>query len=858
MAIFYSPPVRASKYGVAIPPKAALFGCLTQSYYLWYKQTTMPFNLQDLEKQAGGRLIGQKDVDFQYVYIDNRTAWRPESGLFVALAGTHNDGHAFIDGLYKRGMRAFLVSRPPEVRQYPGAGFWVAEKPVQLLQQWAARHRRQYHYPVIGITGSNGKTILKEWIFQALREKLRMVRSPKSYNSQLGVPLSVLQMEAQHDLGIFEAGISRPGEMARLQQIIRPTIGIFTTIGDAHQEQFRSLEEKAAEKMQLFNNANVLIARASHEMVLRMAGGLKELQQVFTWAVGQEADVVFEHQSVTDYQVAAKGTSFRLRMPFTDEASLENSMHLVSLLIYLGYTGDFIQGRLNSLVPVNMRLEALEGINGCTVINDSYNSDMNSLEVALNTLDMQTQRRSRTVILADMLQNARDEEALYRDIALRLKSRNINRLIGIGSAMLRHRHLLQTPGMQTAFYPTTEAYLGYFSKAGFRDEAVLIKGARNYQLERISEQLQKKIHQTVLEINLDAISHNLRVFKYLLKPRTRLMVMVKAFSYGSGSYEIASLLQREGVDYLGVAVADEGVELRNAGIAVPVLVMNPQPGSFETMVRHGLEPEIYNLQALRQFERVLQQAGETAYPVHLKLDTGMHRLGFMEADIPELLRLLRKSQKIRVAGIFSHLAGTDEEVHDDFTHQQVAAFERMSKQVMQELDYPVIRHLLNSAGIERFPDAQYDMVRLGIGLYGIGRKYGEKLQTISSLKTHILQIRSLPPGETVGYGRSGKVKRKSRIGVLPVGYADGFNRLLSNGVGEVLVKGRRVPVIGSVCMDMTMIDLGGVDAREGDEAVVFGPDLPITEMAEKLHTIPYEILTSISRRVKRVYVQDYQ
>lgn len=820
----------------------------------------MKYTLRKLADLADATLQGKPDGVFRDVYMDHRMVWHTADGLFVALEGNRHDGHAFIGDLYRRGMRAFLVSKQPDLKQFPEAGFVVTNSPVYALQQLAMHHRRQFDFPVVGITGSNGKTMLKEWIFQALNEERRIVRSLKSYNSQLGVPLSVLQMNETHELGLFEAGISKPGEMAHLASIIRPGIGIFTNIGDAHQEHFQDYAEKIREKLRLFRNARTLIVRSDYPEILTQAKSLKNVK-LFTWSTSAEiADLQITTQKQGKKVLLRCKTgdaAFDLQLPTTDKASQENSMHLIALLVFWGYGPAFIQQRLEELIPVQMRLEMLEGMNNCTVINDSYNADMNSLEVALNTLEVQQKKQRKTVILSDMLQNTHDEQALYQTIAYRLKAAGISRLIGIGARMYAHKQVFQLSAGETAFYPTTEAYLQHFRPAQFQDEAILIKGARNYKLERIGEALQKKTHQTVLQIDMDAIRHNLRFFKRLLKPQVRMMAMVKAFSYGSGSAEIAGLLQEEQVDYLGVAVADEGVELRSAGISLPIVVMNPQPDSFETMIRHGLEPEIYSLSALQQFEHVLQQAGETAYPVHVKLDTGMHRLGFIEADIPDLLHLLKVSQKIRVASLFSHLAGTDEARHDEFTQTQQQRFERMTQRIMQHLEYPVIRHIVNSAGIERFPQAHYDMVRLGIGLYGIGRKYGNRLKQISTLKTHILQIRSLQAGETVGYGRAGVVHNDTKIGVLPVGYADGFNRLLSNKVGEVLVKGQRVPVIGNVCMDMTMIDLGGIDAREGDEVVLFGPELPITEMAEKLHTIPYEILTSISTRVKRVYIQEY-
>jgi alanine racemase len=712
---------------------------------------------------------------------------------------------------------------------------------------------------VVGITGSNGKTIIKEWLYHILEGSHHLVRSPKSYNSQVGVPLSVLHMTGDNDLGVFEAGISRPGEMQRLAGIIQPGIGLFSNIGEAHQENFTSLEQKVREKLGLFEHCHTLIYCRDHPVIHRQVKAHSALadKKLVSWSLEEQADLTVEKIEKTGANTRMKaryqGSSMEITIPFTDQGSVENALHVWLLMLHLGIDGDQIRSKMKDLPVVAMRLEMKKGINRCTLINDSYNSDLGSLSIALNTLNQQNQHRKKTVILSDILQSGRDEKDLYREVAEMLGRNRVDRFIGIGSALSRNRACFDMPSY---FYPDTRTFLKTLPGQRFRDEAVLLKGSRDFHFEKISHALEEQMHQTVLEIDLDAMVHNLNHFRTLLKPQTRLMVMVKAFSYGSGSYEIANLLQYQRVDYLGVAFADEGVTLREAGITLPIIVMNPEQDSFSMMIDYELEPEIYNPHVLEQFESVVSASGKEDYPVHLKLDTGMNRLGFKELEVPGLINRLLSSSHMRVRSVFSHLAASDEPGQDDFTREQVALFERMSRQVVDALGYPVIRHILNSAGIERFPEAQFDMVRLGIGLYGISAVDQQKLHNISTFKSTVTQVKQVQAGGTIGYGRQARAREDMTIAVIPVGYADGFNRALSNGVGRLCINGFYVPVVGNICMDMCMADITGCDIHEGDEVIVFGQPIPVSELADKLGTIPYEIFTGISERVKRVYYQE--
>jgi alanine racemase len=822
------------------------------------------YSIAQLAEVLGARLeTGAPQArSVQDLLTDSRKVVHGDTSLFFALRGVRNDGHRFIADLIRQGVRNFVVEDFNDELRTQEANFIIVKDALAALQTLSAWHRNRFSIPVIGITGSNGKTIVKEWLYQLLRPDHNIVRSPKSFNSQTGVPLSVWLMHEDHQIAIIEAGISRPGEMEKLEKIIRPTHGIFTNIGSAHDENFENTRQKVREKLNLFKDVELLIYCRDyaeiHEAVSEMFKGTDN-GRVFTWSrkakAGLQIGRIDRREGESEIQAVYNNTFQKICIPFTDDASIENAIHCWAMLLMFNINPEQITERMLYLSPVAMRLEMKTGINHTSVINDSYNSDIGSLRVALDFLNQQKQHSKRSIILSDILQSGRNEEILYSEVAGLLKVKSVDRMIGIGEAIQRQQHLFELP---KRFYANTEEFLKEFSQQDFRDETILIKGARPFGFERISKLLQQKAHETILEINLNALVHNLNYYRSRLRPDTKIMAMVKAASYGSGSFEIANILQFHHVDYLAVAYTDEGTELRKAGISLPVMVMNPEVQGFEAIFRHKLEPEIYNMRLLNQLGEELKQYEGDPVRIHIKLDTGMHRLGFEEADINELIVRLKNYRQIRVASVFSHLAASDESEHDGFTRMQFEKFRRMSDLIASSFDYPLLRHLLNSSGILRFSEAQLDMVRLGIGLYGIAATPQEQqhLMQVATLRTAISQIRHVPANETIGYSRAGKLKRDTVVATVAIGYADGINRRLGNGVGKMYVNGSFAPVIGNVCMDMTMLDVTDITAREGDEVIVFGPELPVTEIAKDLNTIPYEVLANISQRVKRVYFQE--
>jgi alanine racemase len=717
-------------------------------------------------------------------------------------------------------------------------------------------HRSQFSIPVIGITGSNGKTIVKEWLYQMLQNNRKVIRSPKSYNSQVGVPLSVWLLDSSYDLAIFEAGISRTGEMKRLQSIIHPDIGIITNVKEAHQENFRDHEEKTREKLILFKDSKTIIYCRDHELIHTLAREQFEQSRLLTWSKKGGGDIFIKtlrkSKGSVELEFTYNGKSGIFNVPFSDEASLENIMHVISCLLWMKIDVSIIQQNLKSLTPVAMRLELLKGINQCTLINDSYNSDIASLAIALDFLNQQNQHRLKTLILSDIFQSGKNEDELYSEVSAIIRKKGISRFIGIGEALYRQKNLFG----RGAFFLSTDEFLNSIKPGDFSDEAILIKGSRPFYFERISLALQQKIHGTVLEVNLNALIHNLNIFRSGLNPGTGIMVMVKAFSYGSGSWEIANALQYQKVDYLSVAFADEGIALRQAGITLPILVMNPDISSFGQMIDNNLEPELYNFRSLLNCEQVIRKHNVVRYPVHIKLDTGMHRLGFSEEELDSLVDFLIIHDNLEIKSVFSHLAAAEESAHDNFTRKQINLFEKMSSKLVSVFPYKIRRHLLNSAGIERFPEAQFDMVRLGIGLYGISSSDRNDLRSVSTLKSVISQKRTVKKGESIGYSRGSIETHDRSIGIVPIGYADGIDRRIGNGKGRFYVNNNPVPVIGNICMDMCFIDITGIQAEEGDEVVIFGESSPVWQMARDAGTITYEILTGISGRVQRVYYQE--
>lgn len=808
---------------------------------------------------------GNTNAVIRNLLIDSRKLSNAETSLFFAIKGERHDGHAYLYDLYEKGVRHFVVSSLPKNHNiFNDSVFLLVKDTLLALQELCIFHRKQFNIPVIGITGSNGKTIVKEWLYQLMREDKNIVRSPKSFNSQVGVPLSVWQMSEENNLGIFEAGISQTQEMNLLERIIQPTIGIITNIGQAHDENFENQKQKVDEKLKLFVNSEVLIYCKDYLLVhneITVNKAFRDLK-VFSWSRKLRADLLIgritKSTNDTEIQGVYKNDFIRINIPFTDEASIENAIHCWTMLLYLGYENQVIADRMHFLSPIAMRLELKEGINNCSIINDSYNSDLGSLAIALDFLNQQKQHPKKTLILSDILQSGRNEETLYKEVAELIHKKGISRLIGIGEGISNQTKQFD---IDKVFYTSTEEFLKQFNNSFFRDETILLKGARAFGFEAISKIIQQKAHETVLEINLNAIVHNLNYFRSKIKTDTKIMAMVKAFSYGSGSFEIANILQFHRVDFLAVAYADEGIELRKAGITMPIMVMNPEEQSYDSMIQYNLEPEIYSFRVLSLFEETLKRAeldNTLPIPIHIKMDTGMHRLGFDEDEVNELIVRIKNNKHLTIKSIFSHLAATDESEHDDFTWQQIKKLNEMSEKIRSHFDYPIMKHILNSAGITRFPDAQFDMVRLGIGLYGIGANASEQaqLQNVSTLKTSISQIKNIPALETIGYSRKGLATRDIQIATVPIGYADGLSRKLSGGKGKMIVKGKHAPIIGNVCMDMCMIDITDINANENDEVIVFGEAYPITEVAKDVGTIPYEILTNVSRRVKRVYYQE--
>lgn len=817
----------------------------------------MNYTIKDIAEIIGGKLINRRNEDciIENISIDSRNLFIPQNTLFFAIKGERHDGHLFIEELINKGIQNFIVNADYKINNVFNSNFIVVNDSLSALQKLAAAHRKSFSYPVIGITGSNGKTIIKEWLSQLLSFK-RIIKNPKSYNSQVGVPLSVWKMEKSAELAIFEAGISKCGEMEKLENIISPTIGIFTNIGTAHQENFKNIKEKISEKLKLFIDSDVLIYCKDYKEIHSQIS--KQKINTFSWSFSERADLQITDVSIISQTTEIKGVyknkEYQITIPYSDKASIENAIHCLATLLYLKVEkSKFIDG-FTYLQSIEMRLELKQGINNCTIINDSYNSDIGSLQIALDLLKQQKQHAKRTLILSDILQSGIEQKELYSKIANLVNNSTIERFIGIGKNISAFIDLFKVK--KETFSDTTE-FISKFKFESFNNEAVLLKGARVFEFEKISRILQQKNHETVLEINLNAITHNLNYFKSLLKPKVKLMAMVKAFSYGSGISEIANLLQYQRVDYLAVAFADEGVELRNAGITTPIMVLNPEIESLSQLAKYNLEPEIFSFRMLNHLKNYLSGSNLDEFPIHLKIDTGMHRLGFVLEDIKKLIQEIDTCKKVKIKSIFTHLVASDNPQKDDFTNQQLKFFEQACKQIMSHFNYPIIRHALNSSGIERFSNAQFEMVRLGIGLYGISSVHQQNLMNISSLKTSISQIKHVPKGESIGYRGTNIVDRNSVIATIPIGYADGLNRKLSNGVGKVLINNKLEPIVGDVCMDMCMIDVSDIqNVNEGDEVVIFNDKYTISDMAKSLGTIPYEILTGISRRVKRVYVQE--
>ena len=801
--------------------------------------------------------VAQPEESVLHLLTDSRRLSEARGTVFFAITTKRNSGVKYIDSLYQRGVRSFVVPTDCAI-EYPDANIWRVEDVVRALQLIAANRRSKYTIPVVGITGSNGKTIVKDWLVQLLSPEGHIASSPKSYNSQIGVPLSVWQMSGADKMGIFEAGISEVGEMQNLQKIIMPTIGIFTNIGSAHDENFHTRGQKIAEKLQLFTHCETLIYCKDHKDIHSAVSEKEDFhrKRLFTWGRAGESDIHLLHvdirQGCSVIELEYLGNRFSVKIPFVDRASQENAMHCVTLMIYLGYSVQTIVERCAKLMPVEMRLEMDEAAGNSLLINDSYSLDLNSLTIALDYLGHINQHNNKVLIISDILQTGLSDSELYSHISTIVKQRGITRLIGIGEAFCRNKELFGD--IDSAFFSSTQDFIDNYRIEQLQDSTILLKGARVFGFERIAKLLQKKNHETVMEVNIGALIHNLNYYRARLKPTTKLMAMVKASSYGAGRVEVASALQFSGVDNLTVAYADEGVELRRGGITLPIMVMNPEEAAFDDIIHYRLEPDIYSFRILELFvERLKLLSLGFKYPVHVEFDTGMHRLGFSGSDVETLISRIDEHKDVMlVQSVFTHLACSDDPEMDEFTRNQISRFKEWSRML------PGIKHILNSSGITRFPEAQMDMVRLGIGLYGISPEpeVQKDLVQVSRLVTRISQIKNIPQGDTVGYNCRWRAERPSRIAIITIGYADGLHRRLGYGKGNVIINGQEAPIIGSICMDMCFIDVTDIDCAEGDRVVIFGDGDLLQRNAKAAGTIPYELLTAVSPRVKRIYYHE--
>jgi len=796
------------------------------------------------------------------ILIDSRRLISAKFTLFFALTSKKNDGHNYIKELHKQGIRNFVVSSlNAEIEKLPNSSFFVVSNTLDALQLLAANHRKKFDIPVIGITGSNGKTVIKEWLYYLMNEDKTIVRSPKSYNSQIGVPLSVWQMDQKDELAIFEAGISEPEEMQKLQSIIVPNIGIFTNIGQAHDENFINSDQKTGEKLNLFKKVKTLIYNNDHKEIhgAIIRSGILENIVTFCWGKDNTCDLeiidILSKDSSSTIIANYDSLKLEITIPFIDNASIENAIHCWATMLYLGYNNDVIKSRMLGLHSVAMRLELKEGVNNCTIIDDAYNSDYNSFAIALDFMSQQNQHREKVVILSDIMQSGQSNIDLYTDVANLVKNKHINKLIGIGPSISSQADKFD---IESCFFNTTDEFIKNYSFATFVNQTILLKGARIFEFERLSQILQQKSHETVLEINLNFLINNLNHLRLKLKPSTKIMAMVKAFSYGSGSFEIANVLQYHNVDYLAVAYADEGVELRRAGINLPIMVMSPEEQAFDAMIRHQLEPEIFSFRALGLLEEAITRNSlpqNKPVKIHIKIDTGMHRLGFMPIEVPELINRLGANALIYVQSVFSHLIASDNPVFDDTTREQIETLNGIKKLFNHESNHEVLFHIANSAAIVRFPESHMDMVRIGIGLYGISN-HMDGMESVLTLRSIIGQIKLVKKGESVGYNKSWVATADTKIGIVSIGYADGMLRSLGNGNATLFVAGKHAPIIGDICMDMCMVDLTGIEAKENDDVIIFNSDHSVTNLAEAGSTIPYEVLSRISRRVKRVYFHE--
>lgn len=791
-------------------------------------------------------------IEFEHISIDSRSLQNGNTSLFFCLKGQNNDAHIFIESLIEKGVQHFVVEYIPE-NVKGKAHFCLVENTTNAIQNLAKAYKNQFQIETIGITGSNGKTIVKEWLNFLLSPDYSVVRSPKSFNSQVGVPLSVFGVNENHTLGIFEAGISLKGEMQQLAEIIQPNIGIFTHLGNAHQEGFTTVEEKIIEKCKLFSNAEVLILEKNDWIEKHIT------IPTFTWSFEDTKAIVFilsivKNNLKTTLEIQYKNEIFKVSLPFTDAISIENAITCICTLLYLKIAISTITDRISKLYNIEIRLQAKKGINNCLLIDDSFSSDYQSLKIALDFLDQQKLHQKKTIILSDIFQSGLNLNELYSNVIKLLQQNNIAQIITIGETI--GKYFQDMPNVIS--FANTQAFLQQFNTDSFKNETILIKGARSFNFDEIVVLLEEKNHETVLEINLDALTTNYNFYKQKLHQNTKIMVMVKAFGYGNGGYEIAKQLEHLKVGYLGVAFADEGIALRKAGITTPIMVLNPEISSYKAMIAYNLEPEMYSLSGITSFIELAKEKNLNGYPIHIKIDTGMHRLGFEKSEVSELITLLQHNNFVKVTSIFSHLAASDNFDFKAFTLQQIEQFEAIATEISSTLPIQPIRHILNTSGIFNFPDYQFEMVRLGIGIYGVGNSEVEQisLENVSVLKSIISQIRTVNENESIGYNRKFVVQKEMRIATIPIGYADGIRRAWGNEKGYVLIHNQKATILGNICMDMLMVDVTSIPCKERDEVIIFGENPHVQEISSVCDTIPYEILTSISQRVKRIFYKN--
>ena len=834
------------------------------------------YTIEKITTLIGARRYGKADSSVSFVLTDSRSLSFPEETLFFAIKTQRNDGHKYIDDLYRRGVRSFVIETLPKSFDtiYPEANFLKVTNSLEALQRLAERHRDEFSIPIIGITGSNGKTTVKEWLYQLLYRDVRVTRSPRSYNSQIGVPMSVWLLNDQSEIGIFEAGISLPGEMEQLREMIQPTIAVLTNIGAAHQENFRNMREKCEEKLLLLRDAEVAVYSADDETISNCMRRSDFRGIRLAWSMRNENAAMYISNVASDDARQTTTISYTYNLQgkesisgsFTihkiNEGAIENAITCASVCLYLGMSPETLSLRMPELEAVAMRLEVIEGQYGCTIINDSYNNDLKSLDIALDFMSRrpETKKRTHTLILSDILQSGLSQRELCQDLLDLVKSRAVDKFIGIGVGLKENFAPVlcsSSDDILRAFFNTTEDFLQSSTFNNLRDEVILVKGARQFGFDRITDRLERKVHETVLEVNLNALVDNFNHYRAFMKPETKLVCMVKADAYGAGAVEVAKTLQDHRVDYLAVAVADEGVTLRKAGITCNIMIMNPEMSAFKTMFDYNLEPEVYSFRLLDALVHAARHEGITGWPVHIKFDTGMHRLGFDPVeDIDNLISALKKQKAVIPRSVFSHFVGSDSDDFDSFSDGQFEIFDKASTKLQDAFNHRILRHMCNSAGIERFADRQLDMCRLGLGLYGIDPYDNSILNTVSTLKTTILQKHNVRAGESIGYSRKTVLERDSVVAAIPIGYADGLNRRLGNRKCYCLVNGQKADYVGNICMDVAMIDVTDIKCDEGDSVEIFGEHLPVTTLSDVIGTIPYEVLTGVSGRVKRIYYKD--